>query len=522
MFDFDDLEEQEETTTAPPELVAEEGLDGDGYLAGCRRETSLKEPSISPPNVEDVRTVEDVGTVEEAAISSPPKEDLAAATEVAVSSPPKEDPPVPAATEVVAEPEATLSLPREDPPAVPEVEVLPQAYEMVVAAVVTEEAPQTPPAQLRRPPGLMSPPKDSTCEVFGPQLRLSPQSRGHLLRPEELRQARGAARSVPETFLMAFNAQFYCYLDASGQALDVVATSGQSRVVVSSKICSCALKPDDRHLLMVCEDGNFFTYRLDRGSASTVLQLHFLEDPPKLLKLSNRFTETLLGFPKNKMMIHYSSLLSLLLLWTSEAQKSGCDLKDAECLDEKQVFFQLRSEVSDSKDSERSVAAQRRWRWRRWRRRNRRSHPYHPYGPNTTTTTTTTIPVCGEESIGVANFTSVDLPPGENVTVLLEVNQEVVKGCCVEDFQNTIDLDVSYSNPAGSLGNFTVFLETPDMQSKEVGVAFASQSPFGFDGNLFPGAVAGGTWTLTLLASPDAVGWSSFFSQIGIQLEQCV
>ena len=219
------------------------------------------------------------------------------------------------------------------------------------------------------------------------------------------------------------------------------------------------------------------------------------------------------------MMIHYSSLLSLLLLWTSEAQKSGCDLKDAECLDEKQVFFQLRSEVSDSKDSERSVAAQRRW---RWRRRNRRYHPYHPYGPNTTTTTTTTIPVCGEESIGVANFTSVDLPPGENVTVLLEVNQEVVKGCCVEDFQNTIDLDVSYSNPAGSLGNFTVFLETPDMQSKEVGVAFASQSPFGFDGNLFPGAVAGGTWTLTLLASPDAVGWSSFFSQIGIQLEQCV
>lgn len=263
MFDFDDLEEQEETTTAPPELVAEEE----------------PEPSISWPNVEDVRTVEDVGTVEEAAISSPPKEDLPA-TEVvaeseAVSSPPKEDPPVPAATEVVAEPEATLSLPREDPPAVPEVEVLPQA------AVVTEEAPQTPPAQLRRPPGLMSPPKDSTCEVLGPQLHLSPQSRGHLLRPEELRQARGAARSVPETFLMAFNAQFYCYLDASGQALDVVATSGQSRVVASSKICSCALKPDDRHLLMVCEDGNFFTYRLDRGSASTVLQLHFLEDPPK-------------------------------------------------------------------------------------------------------------------------------------------------------------------------------------------------------------------------------------------------
>ena len=231
----------------------------------------------------------------------------------------------------------------------------------------------------------------------------------------------------------------------------------------------------------------------------------------KLLKLSNRFTETLLGFPKNKMMIQYSSVLSVLLLLTSEAQKSGCDLKDAECLDEKQVFFQLRSEVSDSKDSDRSVTpAQRsRWPWRRWRRRNRRYHPYHPYGPNTTTSTTTTIPVCGEESVGVANFTTVDLPPGVNVTVLLEVNQEAVIGCCVEDKPETVQLDVSYSNPAGSLGNLTVFLETPD-------------SPFTIDENLFPGAVVRGTWTLTLLASPDAVEWSSFFSQIGFFLEQCV
>ena len=217
-------------------------------------------------------------------------------------------------------------------------------------------------------------------------------------------------------------------------------------------------------------------------------------------------------------MIHYSSLLSLLLLWTSEAQKSGCDLKDAECLDEKQVFFQLRSEVSDSKDSDHSVAAQRRWRWRRWRRRNRRYHPYHPYGPNTTTTTTTTIPVCGRYSRAVANYTIVDLPPGVNATVLLEIDQEFVIGCCVQ----LIGLYVLYTNPT-DLGNLTIFLETPDMQSKEVGVAFPSDSPFEFDGSLFPGAVAGGTWTVTILASPDAaVGWSSFYSVISIIFQQCV
>ena len=52
--------------------------------------------------------------------------------------------------------------------------------------------------------------------------------------------------------------------------------------------------------------------------------------------------------PKNQSavrMIHFSSLMSVLLLQllTSVAERAGCD--DAECLDEKQVFVQLRSEL---------------------------------------------------------------------------------------------------------------------------------------------------------------------------------
>ena len=70
-------------------------------------------------------------------------------------------------------------------------------------------------------------------------------------------------------------------------------------------------------------------------------------------------------------------------------ERPGCDLKDAECLDEKQVFFQLLSELHDSKDSDPGVgvAAHPRWRWRRMAAANRRYHPQcwppqhyqHPY-----------------------------------------------------------------------------------------------------------------------------------------------
>ncbi len=68
--------------------------------------------------------------------------------------------------------------------------------------------------------------------------------------------------------------------------------------------------------------------------------------------------------PSGVMMIHFASFLSVLLLLTSEAQKADCDLKDAECLDLLiqtlcifEVFFQLRSELRDSKDSDAGVGS---------------------------------------------------------------------------------------------------------------------------------------------------------------------
>ena len=51
--------------------------------------------------------------------------------------------------------------------------------------------------------------------------------------------------------------------------------------------------------------------------------------------------------PSAGKMIPFASLLSVLLLLTSHAQRASCD--DAECLDENHVFVQLRSEVRDSK-----------------------------------------------------------------------------------------------------------------------------------------------------------------------------
>ena len=59
---------------------------------------------------------------------------------------------------------------------------------------------------------------------------------------------------------------------------------------------------------------------------------------------------------------------------TSEGQRPGCDPKDAECLDEKQVLFQLLFELHDSKDSDPGVHAGVGGGWRR------RYHPYYYYG----------------------------------------------------------------------------------------------------------------------------------------------
>ena len=161
--------------------------------------------------------------------------------------------------------------------------------------------------------------------------------------------------------------------------------------------------------------------------------------------------------------MHFSCLLSVILVLMAEAQKSGCDLKHSECLDE-QVFVQLRSEVSDSKDSDTGVAAHPhhpRWRRRRdtGRRRFTRFHPYHPYGPTSTTassdstststttstsTSPTTIQVC-EDTLSpkfADNNSNIEIP----TPVLLNIDAEQVAGCCIDDSAAAKSVDVFIGN----------------------------------------------------------------------------
>ena len=283
-------------------------------------------------------------------------------------------------------------------------------------------------------------------------------------------------------------------------------------------------------------------------------------------------------------MIHLASFLSVLSVLMSHAQSVDCQLKDEESLDEKQVFFQLRSEVSDSKDH--SAAAHPRW---RWRRRNRRYKPYHPYGPrtatiittstststttstststttstttssttstststttstststttstttssttststSTTTSTTTsiTIPVCTPNlDVGrsdFANETRVDIPAGVPTPVLVNVDNA---GCCVlKDFDLTgpVGVAVSFDGIQTRQGNLTVSLESPRMQLVEVGNISSSELPFlGVSVIISEGEEIQGVWKVIVEATQDASGWTAVFSQLTIFVEQCI
>ena len=194
--------------------------------------------------------------------------------------------------------------------------------------------------------------------------------------------------------------------------------------------------------------------------------------------------------------------------------------------------MQLRSEVSDSKDSDTGVAARPRW---RWRRRNRRYSRYRPYGPKSTTSTTTcttstttsstttTIPVCSVIGgvTGGTNETTVDFPADVNTTVVLPVNAELAAGCCVQAAGGG-PVSVFRFGAAPREGNLTVSFETPTMQSQEIGVILAADTYFAAFGKFFPGAKVGGDWRLTFLASPDAANWSAGLFDIVIFTVQCV
>lgn len=93
------------------------------------------------------------------------------------------------------------------------------------------------------------------------------------------------------------------------------------------------------------------------------------------------------------------------------------------------------------------------------------------------TTTTTTIAVYllplgeAENSMGLGRY--IDLPANANLSRLLQVEEYcgAPAGCCVQDDPGSVYVVVTFTDATG-LGNFTVSLETPDMQSQEIGVAF--------------------------------------------------
>lgn len=257
--------------------------------------------------------------------------------------------------------------------------------------------------------------------------------------------------------------------------------------------------------------------------------------------LSNRFCV----IPSAAIMIKFSSLLPVLLLLTSHAQRAGCDMKDSECLDEKQVFFQLRSELRDSKETDPGGAAHPSWRWRR------RNHGYHPKGPSTTTTNTTIpppapepaplAPVCNFLSSGVIqsqNFIpglGLPLPPNRNTTVLWKVDAQAAAGCCVRDVLGAVGVDVVFTRVSAE--NVIASLENPNMQSKQLSPVVTIGSPnflpvpdpsrnqfkFVFDPmNIFPGAVVGGIWTVTFHVADGFGEWAASFFTLSIIVDQCI
>ena len=73
-------------------------------------------------------------------------------------------------------------------------------------------------------------------------------------------------------------------------------------------------------------------------------------------------------------------------------------------------------------------------------------------------------------------------------------------------------------------GNLTVSLETPEMQSQDLGFALSGNPTFRVDTNIFQGAKAEGVWTLNLLASPVASGWivaSAPLTFLSLSFDQC-
>ena len=100
--------------------------------------------------------------------------------------------------------------------------------------------------------------------------------------------------------------------------------------------------------------------------------------------------------------------------------------------------------------------------------------------------------------------------------VLREIPARVAAGCCVA---GAVSGNIDFLNRGGT-GNVTVSLESPDLQSQELGGVF--EDPFVFNDTIFQGAVAEGVWKLILFASPNAAGWTSIYALLRFRLGQCV
>ena len=207
-------------------------------------------------------------------------------------------------------------------------------------------------------------------------------------------------------------------------------------------------------------------------------------------------------------MIYFLPLFSVLLLSTSEAEKANSDLKDAECLDEKQVFFQLRSEVRDPcgpKGSGPGVAAHPRWRRNRLPTLSSISSHQHCIGCRTVTSNSTTVAV------------PANVPASQATEVLVNTDPHLA-GCCV---QGAVVVYIEFSPGTGFV---SVALEAPDpdLTIEILGASAVSASSYFYNAPILQGAVAKGVWKIKLFAAPGATGWSATSSTLSLELGPCV
>ncbi|CAJ1375957.1 unnamed protein product [Effrenium voratum] len=236
MFDFDDLEEKEEEKeeTNQPKEQPQEAL---GAAPDHLPPPVFAPPAFAPPP------------------SLPPAPEL---------------PPEPTLRDIgrppgLASPQQALASPPADP----------GSLEGDFGRPPGLPSPQRGPEAVVSPPGLPSPQRGpevpAVAEVQGSTLLLPPGPLARV-RLEDLQRARGGAPMAAQASALV-SSQFGCFRDAG--ALDFVALGTKTRVLRVENARSCAMKPNDRHLLVALENGALSMYRLESQSATHLWQLDF-------------------------------------------------------------------------------------------------------------------------------------------------------------------------------------------------------------------------------------------------------